>query len=140
MNSGTAALHLGLQAVGVGQGDEVIVPALTFVATANAVLYCGAVPVFADVESESSLLMSPEDVERKITARTRAVVPVHYAGYACDMDRLGALARARGLRIVEDAAHAPGSRWRGGPWALCPTRAASVSSPTRIWSPARGAC
>jgi dTDP-4-amino-4,6-dideoxygalactose transaminase len=115
LHSCTAALHLGLLAVGVGQGDEVIVPALTFVATANAVLYCGAVPVFADIEGERSLLMSPEDVERKITPRTRAVVPMHYAGYACDMDRLGALARARGLRVVEDAAHAPGSRWRGRP-------------------------
>ena len=115
LHSCTAALHLALLAVGVGPGDEVIVPALTFVATANAVLYCGAVPVFADVESERSLLMSPEDVERKITPRTRAVLPMHYAGYPCDMDRLGALARAGALRVVEDAAHAPGSRWRGRP-------------------------
>src|SRR5262245_50223401 len=115
VQSCTAALHLALLAVGVGPGDEVIVPALTFVATANAVLYCGGVPVFADIEGERSLLMSPEDVERKITNRTRAIVPMHYAGYACDMDRLNAAAEARGLRVVDDAAHAPGSRWRGRP-------------------------
>jgi dTDP-4-amino-4,6-dideoxygalactose transaminase len=111
----TAALHLALAAAGVSPGDEVIVPSLTFVATANAVLYCGATPVFADVTSETRLSLDPEDVARKITARTRAIVPVHYAGYACDMDALGALARTHGLALVDDAAHAPGTRWRTQP-------------------------
>ena len=111
----TSALHLALLAVGVGPGHEVIVPTLTFVATANAVLYCGAVPVFADIESEHSLLISPDDVARKITPRTRVIVPMHYAGYPCDMDGLGGLARARDVYVVEDAAHAPGSRWGGRP-------------------------
>lgn len=111
----TAALHLALLAAGVGPGDEVIVPALTFVATAHAVLYCGARPVFADVIGPGCLLMDPEDVERKVTAATKAIVPMHYAGYACDMDALREIALRRRLRIVEDAAHAPGSTWRGRP-------------------------
>ncbi len=111
----TAALHLSLLAAGVGPGDEVIVPALTFVATANAALYCGARPVFADVVGPECLLMDPDDVDRKVTAATRAIVPMHYAGYPCDMDALGEIARRRRLRIVEDAAHAPGSTWRGRP-------------------------
>jgi dTDP-4-amino-4,6-dideoxygalactose transaminase len=115
VNKCTAALHLALEAVGVTPGDEVIVPSLTFVATANAVLYCGASPVFADVAGASRLSIDPADVARKITPRTRAIVPVHYAGYACDMEALLALARAHGLAVVEDAAHAPGARWRGRP-------------------------
>jgi dTDP-4-amino-4,6-dideoxygalactose transaminase len=113
LNNCTAALHLALLAVGVKPGDEVIVPSLTFVATANAVLYCGAVPVFGDVTSADRLHLDPADVARKITPRTRAIVPVHYAGYACEMDALLALAAEHGLKIVEDAAHAPGARWQG---------------------------
>jgi len=112
VNNCTAALHLALLAVGIGPGDEVIIPSLTFVATANAVLYCGGVPVFADVTGPERLHLDPADVARKLTARTKAIVPVHYGGYACDMDALQALARSRGLKIVEDAAHAPGTRWR----------------------------
>ena len=115
LNNCTAALHLALLACGVGPGDEVIVPSLTFVATANAVLYCGAVPVFGDVWGPDRLQLDPDDVERKITARTKAVVPVHYAGYACDMDRFEALASRHRLKLVEDAAHAPGANWRGRP-------------------------
>ena len=115
VSNGTASLHLALLAVGVGPGDEVIVPALTFVATANAVLYCGARPVFADIVGQGDLLLDPQDVQRKITPRTRAVMPVHYGGYACDMDALSALATEHGFRLVEDAAHAPGSTWRGRP-------------------------
>lgn len=111
----TAALHLTLWAMGLKPGDEVIVPTLTFVATANAVLYCGATPVFADVESETSLIMSPADVARKITARTRVILPMHYAGYPCDMDAITALARPAGIHVVDDAAHAPGSRYHGRP-------------------------
>jgi len=115
LGNGTAALHLALLACGVEPGDEVIVPALTFVATANAAIYCGARPVFADVVGESDLLIDPRDVERKITPRTRAIVPVHYAGYPCDMDALQALAADHSLRIVEDACHAPGAVWGAKP-------------------------
>ena len=103
----TVALELALEAVGVRAGDEVIVPALTFVATANAVRRLGAVPVFADVTSEDDLTMSPQDVARKRTKKTRAVCPVHYAGWAADVD---AIARAAdGAAIVEDCAHSPGA-------------------------------
>ena len=111
----TQALHLALLAAGVGPGDEVVVPSLTFVATVNAVLYCGATPVFADIEGPESLLLDPEDVRRKVGPRTRAVVPMHYGGYACDMEAFTSLARDHGFRLVDDAAHAPGSSYRGRP-------------------------
>jgi len=112
VNNCTAALHLALLAAGVQPGDEVIVPSLTFVATANAVLYCGAVPVFGDVVGAARLHLDPDDVERKITSRTRAIVPVHYAGYACDMDAFRSISASHGVKLVEDAAHAPGARWK----------------------------
>ena len=115
VNNCTAALHLSLLAAGVGPGDEVIVPSLTFVATANAVLYCGAVPVFGDICGPDRLHLDPADVERKITARTRAIVPVHYGGYSCDMSAFQTLASHHGLALIEDAAHAPGARFQGRP-------------------------
>ena len=115
VNNCTAGLHLALDAVGVKPGDEVIVPALTFVATANAVLYCGGTPVFGDVSGAARLSLDPDDVARKITPRTRAIVPVHYAGYSCDLDAFRALARAHGVALVEDAAHAPGASFKGQP-------------------------
>jgi len=111
----TQALHLALLAVGVGPGDEVVVPSLTFVATVNAVLYCGAQPVFADIEGPESLLLDPEDVRRKMSPKTRAIVPMHYGGYACDMERFSALAAEHGAHLVDDAAHAPGASYRGRP-------------------------
>jgi dTDP-4-amino-4,6-dideoxygalactose transaminase len=109
----TAALHLAYAALGVGPGDEVICPSLTFVATANAALLTGATVVLADVVGERDLSVDPEDVARKITPRTRAIAVVHYAGYPCDMDAIRAVAAERGVAIVEDAAHAPLARWRG---------------------------
>jgi dTDP-4-amino-4,6-dideoxygalactose transaminase len=115
VSSCTAALHLALRAVGIGPGDEVVLPSLTFVATANAVLYCGAEPVFADVISAECPLLDPDDARRKLTPATRAVLPVHYAGYPCDMDAFRSIASERGLALVEDAAHAPGASWRGEP-------------------------
>ncbi len=111
----TQALHLALLAVGVGPGDEVIVPSLTFVATVNAVLYCGGRPVFADIVGPESLVLDPEDVARKIGPQTKALLPMHYGGYACDMSAFRSLAEQRGLSLVDDAAHAPGSRYRGLP-------------------------
>jgi dTDP-4-amino-4,6-dideoxygalactose transaminase len=110
--SGTAALKLGLLAVGVGAGDEVIVPPYTFVATAAAPLLVNAVPVFADVELDTANL-DPAAVEAAITPRTKAIIPVHFAGLPADMDALGALARRHHLALVEDACHAWGTKWNG---------------------------
>lgn len=115
----TAALHLAGLALGWGPGDEVIVPSLTFVATANAVRYTGATPVFADVVSESDFGLSADDAAERITPRTRAIVVVHYAGHAADMPAIMALAEAHGLDVVEDVAHAPGALLDGrslGTW------------------------
>lgn len=119
VSSCTAALHLSLVALGICPGDEVIVPSLTFVATANAVLYVGATPVFADITSLDDWNISPEQIEQRITPRTKAVIVLHYAGFPCQMDRIAAIAQRHGLKVVEDAAHAHGSTFRGkklGTW------------------------
>jgi dTDP-4-amino-4,6-dideoxygalactose transaminase len=107
--NGTAALHLACMEVGLGPGDEVIVPSLTFVATANAVRYCGATPIFADIESDQDLDISLASIEKKLTKRTRAIMVMHYGGYACDMPGIMDFAKAHGLKVIEDAAHAVGS-------------------------------
>jgi dTDP-4-amino-4,6-dideoxygalactose transaminase len=107
--NGTAALHLACLALGLGPGDEVLCPALTFVATANAILYTGARPVFVDIGGPEDLNMSVADAARKVTSRTRAMMVMHYAGHPCDMDGLSTLAEAHRLKIIEDAAHAPGA-------------------------------
>lgn len=112
--NGTAALHLALAALGVGPGDEVIVPTLTFVATANAVTYCGARPVFVDSEFETWNL-DLEQVASKITPRTRGIVAVHLYGHPAEMGALRALAGRHGLFLLEDAAEAHGARYRGRP-------------------------
>jgi len=114
VSSGTAALHVMLAALGVGAGDEVLVPAMTFAASANAVLYCGAKPVFVDVEADT-LLVDTRDAARKISARTRAVLAVDYAGQPCDYDSLSALCQTSGLELVADACHSLGARWKGRP-------------------------
>lgn len=111
--NGTAALHLAYLAAGIGPGDEVIVPAITFVATANAVRYCGATPVLADVAGQHDLSLDPEHVRALITPRTKAVVAVHYGGYAADVRALTSLCREHGLALIEDAAHAPSARSAG---------------------------
>lgn len=103
----TVGLHMALVALGIGPGDEVIVPSLTFVATANAVLYTGATVVLADVTSEHDLTVSVDDVLAKVTPRTRVVMPVHYAGQPCEMQRLRDECRRRGIALVEDNAHGP---------------------------------
>lgn len=112
VSSGTAALHAAMDAASLGQGDEVIVPAMTFVATANAAVFQGATPVFADVQPDT-LLIDPESVAVKITPRTRAIVPVDYAGQPCDYEALSALARRHGLLLIDDACHALGAMDRG---------------------------
>lgn len=111
-NSGTSALHLALLALGVGPGDEVIVPTLTFVATANAVRYCGAHPVFVDSEPVT-MNLDPGRIEERITPRTRGIIAVHLYGHAADMDPILEIARRRGLFVVEDAAEAHGALCRG---------------------------
>lgn len=107
-SNGTVALHLALLALGVGEGDEVIVPTLTYVASANAVRYCGATPVFVDSESDT-MNLSPAAVERAITPRTKAVMAVHLYGHPADMDALLAICEPKGIRILEDAAEAHGA-------------------------------
>jgi dTDP-4-amino-4,6-dideoxygalactose transaminase len=111
--NGTAALHLALLALECGPGDEVVVPSLTFVAAANAIRMVGATPVFCDIVGDGDLNLDPEDVERAVSPQTKAIVALHYGGFPCEMDALLALADRYGIRIVEDAAHAPGSSWRG---------------------------
>jgi perosamine synthetase len=110
--NGTMALHLALAILGIGPGDEVLVPDLTFVATANAVRYTGATPVLVDVDVRTWGI-DPEDARRKVTHRSRAIIPVHLYGRPVDLDPLLALARNHGLDIVEDAAEAHGARYRG---------------------------
>ncbi|MEW1910621.1 DegT/DnrJ/EryC1/StrS family aminotransferase [Kitasatospora sp. NPDC085895] len=114
VSNGTAALSLALSALGVGPGDEVIVPALSFIATGLAPVHQMAVPVFADIDPVTFNL-DPDDVERRITPRTRAILPVHLHGAPADLDRLGDIARRHGLALVEDAAQAPGALHRGRP-------------------------
>ncbi|WP_296644471.1 DegT/DnrJ/EryC1/StrS family aminotransferase [Thiobacillus sp. 65-1402] len=114
VNSCTAALHLSLIAAELGPGDEVITSALTFCATVNAIIHCGAQPVLADVDPVT-LNLDPDDVARRITPRTRALLPVHFAGRPCDMDRLRDLAQAHNLIVIEDCAHAVEGEYHGQP-------------------------
>jgi len=119
VTNATAALHLACLAAGIGPGDEVILPSLTFVATANAVRYTGADTVFADIESLDWLTLDPEAVEAAITPRTKAIMVMHYAGFACDMPAIMAIAAEYGLVVLEDAAHAVGASLEGrdlGTW------------------------
>jgi len=114
LSSGTAALHLAMLAAGVGPGDEVVVPAITFVATAAAARYCGAEPVLADILGPHDLGVDPADVERCLTERTKAVCAVHYGGYTAAAEPLRALCDAHGIALIEDAAHTPSARTERG--------------------------
>jgi len=114
VSSGTAALHTAFAALGIGAGDEVILPTLTFAATASTVIFQGARPVFADVDP-ATLLVDPASVEARITPATRAIVSVDYAGQPCDYGQLSELAERKGLAIVDDACHALGASYRGEP-------------------------
>lgn len=112
VNSATSGLHLALEAVGVGPGDEVIVPTYTFTATAEIVRYLGATPIMVDVEAES-FNMTASSFKAAITKKTKAVVPVHFAGLACEMDSIIAVAKEHNIRVVEDAAHALPTKYKG---------------------------
>ncbi|HWX20665.1 MAG TPA: DegT/DnrJ/EryC1/StrS family aminotransferase [Candidatus Binatia bacterium] len=114
LNSGTTALHLALVLAGVKAGDEVIIPPQTFIATGMAVLMQGATPVFADIQWHTGNL-DPDSIVAKATAKTRAVIPVHWAGYPCDLAEINQIAGQRNLAVIEDAAHALGATYRGQP-------------------------
>jgi perosamine synthetase len=114
VNSGTSALHLGLDIALIREGDEVILPAQTFIATGLVVLMHKAVPVFADIQVNTGNI-DPKSIEKKITPKTKAIIPVHWAGYPCDMDEINEIARKYNLKVIEDAAHALGSTYKGQP-------------------------
>jgi len=109
----TVSLHLALKLAGVQSGDEVICPSLTFVATVNSIRYVDAVPVFADVTSYENPTIDPEDIRRKITSKTKAIMVMHYGGFACDMDKIMQIARENNLKVIEDACHGPLSEYKG---------------------------
>jgi len=113
VSSCTAGLHLALAALRIGSGDEVITTPLTFCATVNTILQVGATPVLADIGPDGNI--DPASIEERVTDRTRAIVPVHLGGLPCDMTAIWALARSHGLLVIEDAAHAVGSHYRGTP-------------------------
>ena len=113
VTNGTAALHLALLACECGPGDEVILPSLNFVAAANTIGHAGATAVFCDILGAHDLNLDPEDVEAAVTPKTKAVLVLHYGGFACDMDAVTEIADRHGLVVIEDAAHAPGGTWRG---------------------------
>ena len=110
VSNATSALHLSLKSIGIGTGDEVIIPNITFVATANAVLYTGATPVLADVNRDD-LNISPESIKENITKKTKAILPVHFAGKSCNMSQIKKLAYTNNLQIIEDCAHALGTKF-----------------------------
>lgn len=112
VNTGTSALHLALDGYGIGSGDEVIVPSLTFCASVQAITALGAVPVFCEIDPKT-LNIDVNDLEHRITKNTKAIMPVHYCGLPCEMDRIFEIAKSHNLKIVEDAAHAFGSNYKG---------------------------
>lgn len=109
--NGTAALHIACMAAGIGPGDEVITTPITFAASANCVLYCGAKPVFADIKADTYNI-DPEQIEKKITKNTKAIIPVHFTGQPCEMDEITRIAKKHGLTVIEDAAHALGASYK----------------------------
>lgn len=118
VNSATAALHLALAGLEIGPGDEVITTPMTFCATVQAILHTGATPVLADIRRDGNI--DPEEIEKRLTARTRAIIPVHMAGLPCEMNAIWQIARERQLYVIEDAAHAAGARYRGRPIGAAP--------------------
>jgi perosamine synthetase len=111
LNSGTVTMKLALIASNIGEGDEVILPAQTFIATGHVILQCGAKPVFADINLDGNI--SVESIKEKITEKTKAIIPVHWGGYPCDMDEINDLAKKYNLIVIEDAAHALGAKYKG---------------------------
>ena len=112
VSNGTAALHVACLAAGIGEGDEVITTPITFVASANCVLYCGAKPVFADINPDTYNI-DPQDIRRKITSKTKAIIAVHFTGQPCELDEIHQIAKEYNLLVIEDAAHALGADYKG---------------------------
>lgn len=112
VSNGTAALHVACLAAGIEEGDEVITSPITFAASANCILYCGGTPVFADIDRDTYNI-SPEEIEKKITGKTRAIIPVHYTGQPCEMEKIHQIAKKHNLMVIEDAAHALGAVYQG---------------------------
>lgn len=109
----TVALHIAMKLLDIGEGDEVICPSLTFVATANAIRYVNAIPVFADINGADDITMNPDDIRQKITPRTKAIVVMHFAGFPCRMDQIMQIAEEHNLKVIEDACHGPLSEYNG---------------------------
>jgi dTDP-4-amino-4,6-dideoxygalactose transaminase len=109
----TVALHLALKLAGIQAGDEVICPSLTFVATCNSIRYLDAIPVFADVTSYENPTIDPDDILKKITSKTKAIIVMHYGGFACDMERIMEIGKQHGIKVIEDACHSPLSEYKG---------------------------
>ena len=112
LNSCTAALHLSMIAAGIKRGDEIIVPTMTFAATANAVIHAGGIPIFVDCQRDT-MNIDPEDIERKITSKTKAIIPVHFGGRPCDMERITDISTRHNLKLIEDASHAIEAEYKG---------------------------
>ena len=112
LNSCTAALHLAMKVVGIKRGDEVLVPTMTFAATANAVIHAGGIPIFVDCD-QNTMNIDPREIVKKITSKTKAIIPVHFAGRPCDMDAIMAIARKYDLKVIEDCAHAIEAEYKG---------------------------
>jgi len=118
VSSGTAALHIAALSAGITKGDEVITSPITFAASANCILYCGGKPIFADIDS-AVVNIDPEEIEKKTTPMTKAIIPVHFAGHPCDMAKINAIAKKYGLIVIEDAAHALGAEYKGSKIGSC---------------------
>lgn len=118
VSSGTAALHIACLAAGITKGDEVITSPITFVASSNAVLYCQATPIFADIQSDI-INIDPKEIKKKVSNKTKAIIPIHFAGHPCDMKEIYAIARRHNLIVIEDAAHALGAKYRNSRIGSC---------------------
>ena len=118
VSSGTAALHIACLAAGIKTGDEIITTPMTFVASANCALYCGAMPIFADIE-KCTANIDPVQIEKKISKKTRMIIPVHFAGHPCEMKEISAMAKKNNLLVIEDAAHALGAKYCGSKIGSC---------------------
>jgi len=118
VSSGTAALHIACLAAGIKAGDEVITSPITFVASANCVLYCGGKVVFADIQGDT-INIDPKEIKRKLTKKTKAIIPVHFAGYPCDLEDIYAIAKKHNLIVIEDACHALGAEYKGSKIGSC---------------------